>query len=59
MTKYQKIGTITGAIIALVVMITIISRHGYVRGLKLLGLGFIYVGYLIGAYIDKKLGKEE
>lgn len=59
MTKYQKIGTIIGAVIALVVMITIRSRHGYVWGLKLLGLGFIYIGYFIGAYIDKKLGKEE
>lgn len=59
MTKYQKIGTIIGAVIALVVMITIRSRHGYVCGIKLLGLGFIYIGNIIGAYIDKKLGKEE
>lgn len=59
MTKYQKIGTIMGAVIALVVMITIRSRHGYVWGLKLLGLVFIYVGNVVGAYIDKKLGKEE
>ena len=54
MTRYQKLGTIIGAIIALVVMITIRSRHGYVWGLKLLGLGFIYVGNVVGAYIDKK-----
>lgn len=59
MTKCQKIRTIIGAVIAMVVMITIRSRHGYVWGLKLLGLGFIYIGNLIGAYIDKKLGKEE
>ena len=41
------------------VMITIRSRLGIVWGIKLLGLGFIYIGNLVGAYIDKKLGKEE
>ena len=59
MTRYQKIGTIIGAIIALVVMITIRSRLGIVWGIKLLVLGFIYIGNLVGAYIDKKFGKEE
>lgn len=54
MTKYQKIGTTIGGVIALVVMITIRSRHGHIAGLKLLGLVFIFVGYWIGGLLDKK-----
>lgn len=59
MTRYQKIGTIIGGIIALMVMITIRSRYGYYWWVKLLGLSLLYAGYCIGGFIDKmnKMGK--
>lgn len=59
MTKYQKTGTAIGAVIALSVLIAVRSRYGYIAGLKLFGLVFIYVGYWIGGLIDKRKGEDD
>ncbi len=55
MGKCQKIGTIIGGILALVVMVAIRSR-GHMFGIKLFGVLFIIIGAYIGKYFDKRTG---
>lgn len=59
MTKYRKIGTVIGAVIALAVLIAMRSQYGYIAGLKLFGLVFIYLGYWIGGLVDKRKGGDD